>query len=75
MEYLGSLFDAFAFLILAVTAGGVVMLLLALIGVYPIRITNRYFIFTQDKKEEVLHHFKIEIGENSDSDDAPDWRD
>ncbi len=58
------LWQALAFLIYIVAGGGVTALLLAWLGVFPVKINNVTYVFTSQKSEEVIRELNIIIGED-----------
>jgi|TARA_R110002074_G_scaffold309818_1_gene480657 hypothetical protein len=72
-----SLFEALAFLIQAITIGGIAAVLLALVGVIPIQV-NRYIeINVSDDVEakKILKSWGIIIGANGEIQDEEDSKD
>jgi|TARA_R110000823_G_scaffold203214_1_gene334071 peptidoglycan biosynthesis protein MviN/MurJ (putative lipid II flippase) len=72
-----SLFEALAFLIQAITIGGIAAVLLALVGVIPIQV-NRYIeINVSDDAEakKILKSWGIIIGANGEIQDEEDSKD
>jgi|TARA_B110000240_G_scaffold180194_1_gene211018 peptidoglycan biosynthesis protein MviN/MurJ (putative lipid II flippase) len=72
-----SLFEALAFLIQAITIGGIAAVLLALVGVIPIQV-NRYIeINVSDEAEakKILKSWGIIIGANGEIQDEEDSKD
>jgi len=64
------LIEALSFLIKALTIGGVVGVVLALIGVVPVLITKQVIIFTQDEKEAVLKTMNITLGDEGEEEEV-----
>jgi len=58
------LWQALAFLIYIVAGGGVTALLLAWLGVYPVKVSHITYVFTSQKSEEVMEELNIIIGED-----------
>jgi len=69
MEF-APLIEALSFLIKALTIGGVVGVVLALIGVVPVLITKQVIIFTQDEKEAVLKTMNITLGDEGEEEEV-----
>ena len=58
------LWQALAFLIYIIAGGGVVAVILIFSGIYPIKVENITYVFTQQKSEEVMEELNIIIGED-----------
>tara|TARA_B100000780_G_scaffold10605_1_gene7363 strand:+ start:6370 stop:6600 length:231 start_codon:yes stop_codon:yes gene_type:complete len=72
-----SLFEALAFLIQAITIGGIAAVLLALVGVIPIQVHRYIEINVSDDVEakKILKSWGIIIGANGEIQDEEDSKD